>query len=137
MKLLPWLVVLLLVGCSTNQSAMFEEKLNAYAVAAADPKADLEKHLSGAALESAIEARELLLELGLSQLGISKFSKVSVSGENQVTGCLDVSKVSFVDEELKPVNLEGRIERQKILASFLDENGKSYLARLEVGLGSC
>ena len=137
MKLILWLLVLALGGCSVNQASFFEKRLNDYAIAAATRNEDLGNHLTGSALESALETREFLLELGLTQLGVAVFSEVVMAGQNQVTGCLDVSKVSFLDANQKLMDLSGRLERQKVLATFEDGDHSHRLSELEVGLGSC
>ena len=137
MKIVSWLLITLLMGCAQNRGSVFQEKLNDYAAMAADPSEPLDRHLTGSALKSAIETRELLLELGLSQIGISKFSGVIASGVSQAKGCLDVSAVRFLDSNQEPFDVSGRMERRQITASFIKVGDDLLLSELEVGVGRC
>lgn len=104
----------LLTGCSLD-AVIAEHRLNTYAAVAQN--GELNKVLTGSALESAIQSRELVRELGLKSVGASEFSGTWSLSEQRFVSCLDVSGTSFFSATGEPVVLD-RILRQEVLVSF-------------------
>lgn len=103
--------LLSLTACSSHE-ALVEDQLNAYAAISTD-RAQLPLHLSGAALESAIESLDLLDELALVSRGASSFTDTQRLSNNRYRSCLDVSNTQFFTTSGDPVVLE-RTERQSV-----------------------
>lgn len=103
------LILLLLTGC-TNPAAELETVLNDYAVASAN-QADLTPYLVDQALQSELETRKLLDDLGLISFGASSFSETTQIETAKFLSCLDVSRTSFQTFSGEPVLLD-RISRQ-------------------------
>lgn len=109
------LSILLLTSCA-SEAAIAERKLNEYAANATEAK-QLANHLTGAALESAIQTIEYLDQSGLSSKGSVRFSATTILDADQVRSCLDVSGTSFFDATGAPVIVE-RIPRQLVEVQF-------------------
>jgi hypothetical protein len=127
-----WLVLLpILSGCAAVDFERVEESLNQYAQIATKISA-LEKVLTGGALQSAIESAQLLEELQISQSGIASFELQEASAGN-AKGCLDLSKVQFVDSsgEFLPLQREPRV---KFSASYTPD---FLISELEVSEQPC
>lgn len=112
------LSALLLTSCASPE-LLAERSLNKYANVASDP-IEVSNHLTGEALESALQTIELMAELGLSPRGQSQFSQTLITGDGLFRSCLDVSGTSFVYQDGSPVFLD-RIDRQLVEVSFEDE----------------
>lgn len=100
--------LLLVTGCTASIDP-YQAVLDSYAESAFH--GELEESLKGAALHQASESRQVVLELGWTQVGISKFDKTRLLSENTVLSCLDISSVSFVDSAGVAVSLERDPER--------------------------
>lgn len=124
------LITLLLAGC-TSPASSAEQSLNQYAQAAANGHG-FDDLLVGQALESALETRELISELGLESFGTSRFFNTKHLGADRFRSCLDVSATSFRDSNGERLLLD-RLERQLVLVRF--ENG--LVADLQLEGVSC
>lgn len=127
-----WLVLLpILSGCAPVDFERVEESLKQYAQSATKISA-LEKVLTGGALQSALESAQLLEELQISQSGIASFELQEASG-GKARGCLDLSKVQFVDSsgEYLPLQREPRV---KFSASYTPD---FLISELEVSEQPC
>lgn len=131
MKLTP-LLPLLLTACAPA-TAPYQAVLDSYASSAF--QGDLQATLTGAALHDASESRRLLVELGWTQVGVSRFEQTQLASDNRAISCLDVSGVRFIDSAGSEVSL--RRERDRILMEVdFTESQPPLVARMQE-VGSC
>ena len=109
------ITILLLTSCASVE-ATAERRLNEYAAVATNAE-QLANHLTGAALESAIQTIEFLSQSDLSSKGSVRFSATTSLDADLVRSCLDVSGTSFFDSTGAPVIVE-RIPRQVVEVQF-------------------
>lgn len=125
-----FLLPLLLTSCASPIEP-FESALNSYAAAAF--QGELSSTLTGSALHEAKQSRDLLLELGWSQIGVSRFENTRLVGDRKVVSCLDVSGVSFVDSAGAAVSLARQSDRLLMQVEFSGSNPPLVSRMQEVG----
>lgn len=122
--------LLLLTGCAPSIGE-YQAVLDSYSETAF--RGDLETSLTGAALYQASQSRGVVVELGWTQVGLSRFEETRLLGESKVLSCLDVSGVSFVDATGVAVILDRDSERILMEVEFTESNPPLVANMEEVG----
>jgi len=124
------LLILLLSGCASDSEAqLLDTYLDDSSVGTKS------EALTGRALVAQEKALELVAELGWSQAGRAEYSDLRVSG-NQITFCLDVSKVGFLDSNGEQVSLSRRVETLLMRANLVGEGAAQKIEHIEEA-GAC
>lgn len=127
--LLPFLTASL-AGCTQSELA-HQRVLDEYATSAFS--GDLSLTLTGSALAQASQSRALLVEMGWTQLGASRFEQTRQLGDSRVSSCLDVSGVQFVDALGSVVSVSRSTDRLLMQVEFTNSQPPLIADIREVG----
>ena len=129
MKALIFLT-LFLAGCTPSIDS-YQQTLDAYSESAF--RGELETSLTGAALYQASQSRAVVLELGWTQVGKSRFEETRLLDSSRVSSCLDVSEVGFLDSSGVAISLERKVDRILMEIEFSKSNPPLVASMKEVG----
>ena len=120
---MPWFLFLfpfLLLGCAQQESA--EELLDHYLqLSDAGAIEGFDELLTGSALNSAVQANEVIRELELEQVGETSFHSFQDLGNGEYGFCLDVSNTRLIDSsgnDLTPEQRPPQVPMKMRIESF-------------------